>query len=217
MRQRLAAIALAGACVCVASQPPGAASPSEGRERSYVVRSRAGAPLDAVAEAARAAGGRVTGTTTALRLLEVRANAGEIGALRAGGLVAWAHPEQTVRVAGPRPNDPLFAAQWPLRRMDALRGWRVERGAGADVVVAVVDSGVDYSHPDLQERMVDGFDFVNRDDDPVDDHGHGTHVAGIVAAEPDNRRGIAGVSWGASIMPLKACGPEGACGTYEVA
>ncbi|MDQ3981701.1 MAG: S8 family serine peptidase, partial [Actinomycetota bacterium] len=65
-------------------------------------------------------------------------------------------------------------------------------------------------------RMVPGFDFANGDDDPWDDNGHGTHVAGIVAAQPDNRRGIAGVSWGARIMPLKACEITGTCGSFEV-
>lgn len=217
MRQRLAAIALGGACVC-ASIAPGAASTHDGRkDASYVVHARAGAPLDAVAAAVQTAGGRVTGRSRPLRLLEVEADPSGAAALRRSPLVEWAHRERVLRIAGVRPNDPLFADQWPLERMGALRGWRVERGAASDVVVAVVDSGVDYSHPDLKDRMVDGFDFANRDDDPVDDHGHGTHVAGIVAAEPDNRRGIAGVSWGASIMPLKACDTEGACGTFDVA
>ncbi|MFN2587732.1 MAG: S8 family serine peptidase [Actinomycetota bacterium] len=85
------------------------------------------------------------------------------------------------------------------------------------MTVAVIDSGVDPSHPDLLHRTVPGFDFVGLDDDPADDHGHGTHVAGIVAAEPDNREGIAGLSWGARVMPLKACDARGDCGSFEVA
>ncbi|MGH9195071.1 MAG: S8 family peptidase, partial [Acidimicrobiia bacterium] len=54
------------------------------------------------------------------------------------------------------------------------------------------------------------------DSDPADDHGHGTHVAGVIAARPNNRTGIAGLSWGAHILPLKACDSTGACGTFEV-
>lgn len=216
MRQRLAAIVLCCALISGGAGAPGAASPAAAGTRSYVVRARTGATLDAVEARVRAAGGRVTGTISALGLLEVEAAPAAARVLRDSPLVRSIHREGVLHLDGARPNDPLFARQWPLRTMNALEGWRVERGAGADVVVAVVDSGVDYSHPDLQDRMVGGFDFVNGDEDPADDHGHGTHVSGIVAAEPDNRRGIAGVSWGASIMPLKACMPEGGCGTFEV-
>ena len=210
MRQRLAAVVIA--CALVSAGAPGGAAEAT---HWYVLRARAA--VDEVEAIVRAHGGRVGGVVESLRLLKVRATPATAGALRASPLVEWVHREQTLRVAGVRPNDPLFARQWPLATMDALRGWRVERGEKAGVVVAVVDTGVDHSHPDLQDRMETGFDFVNRDEDPVDDHGHGTHVAGIVAAEPDNRRGIAGVSWGASIMPLKACTPEGGCGTFDVA
>ena len=212
MRQRLAAVALAGALVAAGAASSGAAGTA-----TYVVRVRPGAGLAAVEAAAGATGARVTGAVPALRLLEVEAPPGAAEALRDSGAVAWMHRERLLDLTGARPDDPLFPDQWPLRTMEALRGWRVERGTTNEVVVAVVDSGVDYSHPDLQDRMVPGFDFVNLDDDPADDHGHGTHVAGIVAAEPDNGTGVAGVSWGARIMPLKVCPEDGGCGTFEVA
>ena len=211
MRRRLVAIALAGALVSA-----GSAASSAVETVSYVVRARPGATLEAVAGAVRGAGADVTGTIGALGLLQVEATPGAAAALRGNPAVGWIHREVRLRSAGVRPDDPIFPDQWPLRTMQALRGWRVERGTSGDVVVAVVDSGVDYSHPDLQNRTVAGFDFVNLDDDPADDNGHGTHVAGIIAAEPDNGIGISGVSWGASIMPLKVCPAEGGCGSFEV-
>lgn len=212
MRHRVAAIGLVAVAFSGASAAPGA----EARV-SWVLHAAGGSSLRTLEHVVAAAGGRVTGTAPSLGLLEVEASPRSVDVLRGSPLVGWVHRERTLSLAGARPNDPLFASQWPLRTMDAVRGWRVEKGAGADVIVAVIDTGVDYSHPDLQHRMLPGFDFVNRDDDPADDHGHGTHVSGIVAAEPDNRLGIAGVSWGASIMPLKACAPEAGCGTYDVA
>jgi subtilisin family serine protease len=66
-----------------------------------------------------------------------------------------------------------------------------------------VDSGVDLTHPDLADKIVAGYDFVNHDSDPSDDEGHGTHLAGIAAAVSNNGEGVAGVSWGARIMPVK--------------
>lgn len=212
MRQRLAAIALAGVLVSAATVTSSAVEST-----TYVARARRGVSLTSAAAAVSATGARVTGTVESLRLLQVEAGPGAAQALRSSEALAWMHREGLLHFAGVRPNDPLFPDQWPLRTMDALRGWRVERGTGSDVVVAVVDSGVDYSHPDLQARMVAGFDFVNRDDDPVDDNGHGTHVAGIVAAEPDNGTGVAGVSWGARVMPLKACPEDDGCGMFDVA
>jgi hypothetical protein len=108
--------------------------------------------------------------------------------------------------------------------IDAAGAWEVSTG-GASVVVAVIDSGIDLDHPDLAPNLwtnpgeipgnrvddddnglvddVHGWDFVNQDDGPDDDEGHGTHVAGTIAAAGDNGIGIAGVAWRARLMPLK--------------
>lgn len=196
-----------------------APSPGAGatRERvNYVVRVVPGAAASDLGPLLTSLGARRTGWIAPLRLAEVEIDPARAAALADSPLVQWAHRELTLTTAA-RPNDPLFRYQWPLQTIGALRGWAVEDGSGADVTVAVIDSGVDASHPDLTKRMVPGFDFVNLDDDPSDDHGHGTHVAGIVAAQPANRRGVAGLSWGARIMPLKACDITGTCGTFEVA
>jgi subtilisin family serine protease len=136
-----------------------------------------------------------------------------------------------VKAAGP--NDPLFNEQWSLQNTGqrdgksgadicATRAWAKTTGS-SEVVVAVIDTGVDYSHADLAGNIwtrpaglapyadnelgtfddLHGFDAADMDGDPMDDNGHGTHCAGIVGAEGDNADGIAGVNWHVRIMPLK--------------
>ena len=97
--------------------------------------------------------------------------------------------------------------------IDAPEAWDVETGDPA-VIIAIVDTGVDYNHPDLAGKVISGYDFVHNDDDPVDDAGHGTYCAGIVAAETDNGTGIAGVSWHNKIMPVKVLNSLGS-GSYD--
>ncbi|MFN2556972.1 MAG: S8 family serine peptidase [Nitriliruptorales bacterium] len=110
--------------------------------------------------------------------------------------------------ARPAPGDPHFEQQWALQRIRAPEAWAVSQGEG--VVVAVVDSGVDLTHPDLVGALVRradgtvlGYDFVEGDDDPTDEHGHGTMVAGIVAARASNGTGVASVAPRARIMPVR--------------
>jgi len=122
------------------------------------------------------------------------------------------------------PNDPLWSAQWGPRQIHADQAWGASTGAGA--VIAVVDSGVDLSHPDLQGQLVNGATFVgcaangpcgNGDytsgKDAGEPDGHGTHVAGIAAAATGNGIGVAGVAPDAKIMPVKVLGEEG--GSFE--
>src|SRR4051794_22773686 len=122
--------------------------------------------------------------------------------------------------------DPERASQWALQGdspMGAASAWA--QITGGDVTVAVVDTGVDLTHPDLLPNLwtnpgeipgngvdddgdgfvddVHGADFFDHDGDPSDDNGHGTHVAGIVAARGGNGIGIAGVAWRARIMAVK--------------
>lgn len=100
------------------------------------------------------------------------------------------------------PNDPYYSVyQWGPPQVNAPLAWAQSTGAG--VTIAVVDTGVDLNHPDLASKIVAGWDFANGDSVPQDDHGHGTHVAGIAAAATDNQLGVAGLGWDASIMPVK--------------
>ena len=132
------------------------------------------------------------------------------------------------------PNDPSYNLLWGLHNtgqsggtvdvdIDAPEAWELSTGSD-NTIIAVVDTGVEYTHPDLAANMwvnshdpVDGvdndgngyiddyrgWDFANSDNDPADDNGHGTHCAGTMAAVGNNGAGITGVNWKAKIMPLK--------------
>lgn len=113
------------------------------------------------------------------------------------------------------PNDPLLSRQWHHDKIESREAWDV--ASGNNVVVAVVDTGVMCTHPDLQGRCVAGYDFVFNDNDPRDDHGHGTHVSGIAAVATDNGVGIAAVGWGAKVMPIKALDRTGNGGHSAIA
>jgi subtilisin family serine protease len=143
------------------------------------------------------------------------------------------------------PNDPMLQDQWSLDNkgqkagkagadIKALKAWAKTKGSNK-VVVAVIDSGVEYSHEDLAPNMwmrpdnlppyedrelgviddLHGFDAADLDD-PMDDNGHGTHCAGIIGAAGDNGIGIAGINWNVQIMPLKFIGKNGS-GTTQAA
>jgi hypothetical protein len=101
------------------------------------------------------------------------------------------------------PDDELFEQyQWNLRRLGLPQAWGLTTGSPS-VVIAILDTGVSHGHPDLARKLLPGFDFVNDSAFPDDDHGNGTHVAGIAAAETNNRSGIAGIAWQARLMPVK--------------
>ena len=130
--------------------------------------------------------------------------------LQESPLVRYAEPDYIYHALTKRPNDPYYTQyQWQLPHIGAETAWDTTTGS-SDVVIAVLDTGVDLGHPDLAAKIVSGYDFINNDNDPDDDQGHGTHVAGIAAAVTDNNIGIAGVSWGARIMPVKVLNNEGA-------
>lgn len=96
---------------------------------------------------------------------------------------------------------------WNIKLFDIQKAWRFSKGAG--VVVAVLDTGCDLLHEDLADSFVPGYNFVDNSTTPIDKNGHGTHVAGTIAAS-DNNRGIVGIAPEAKIMPLKCLGDNGA-------
>ena len=115
------------------------------------------------------------------------------------------------------PNDPAFSELtkvYGLNMVEAPRAWDVGSGSG-DVILAILDSGLNATHVEFSNRVVAGYDFINEDDDPTDDHGHGTHVAGIAAAAAGNGEGSAGVCPQCKIMPIKVLdgGNRGTWGT----
>ncbi len=116
--------------------------------------------------------------------------------------VAFVELNYSVQAADVIPNDPGWSLQYGLVAIRAPQGWELSTGTSS-VTIAILDSGVDLGHPDLAGKVMAGYDFVNNDNTPQDDFGHGTHVAGIAAAQGNNGLGVAGVSWGAQIMPVK--------------
>ena len=115
-----------------------------------------------------------------------------------------------------QPNDPLWRESWSLGKVNALAAWRLTTGR-PETVVAVLDTGVDLGHPDLQGAFVPGYDVVNHDEDPSDDHGHGTMVAGVIAARSNNELGVTSACWRCSLMPVKVIGADGAGNAGAVA
>ena len=124
----------------------------------------------------------------------------------------YVEPNFLLQAADTIPNDPDWSLQYGLVNIRAPQGWDLSTGSAA-MIIGIVDTGVDYSHPDLAGKLLSGYDFVNNDDNPQDDNGHGTHVAGIAAASSNNSLGVAGVSWGARILPVKVLNATGS-GTY---
>jgi len=93
--------------------------------------------------------------------------------------------------------------------MKALEGWQETTG-NPNVTIAVIDTGVDFSHPDLKKNILPGGrDFVFGDFDPSDDHGHGTYICSIIAADTNNREGVAGITWNCRILPIKGVSAAG--------
>ena len=103
--------------------------------------------------------------------------------------------------------DPLRSRQWGLEQIRAPEAWM--RTTGAGILVAVVDSGVDHRHPDLRAATIAGRDWAAGDRCALDENGHGTHVAGIIAARRDNGSGVAGVAPEAEILPLRIADENG--------
>ncbi len=160
--------------------------------------------------------------------------------MRANPLVDYAEPNYLVSL-DIVPNDPRLGELWGLINtgqsggtadadVDAELAWNVSTGS-SDVLVGVIDTGVDYNHPDLAANIwtnpgeipgngvdddgngfvddVHGYDFVNEDGDPFDDHGHGTHVSGTIGAIGNNGVGVVGVNWQVKIMALKFLNSSG--------
>lgn len=115
------------------------------------------------------------------------------------------------------PNDALYSEyQWNLPSIETEKGWNISKG-DEQVIVAVLDTGVQNDHPDLQDKLVEGINIVDESLAPNDDVGHGTHVAGIIGANVNNEEGVAGLSWYNKIMPVKVLDSSGAGSTYSVA
>jgi hypothetical protein len=99
--------------------------------------------------------------------------------------------------------------------INAVAAWDLATGS-SDIVVAVLDTGIDLDLPDLSEHLVPGWDFVHDTNVPDDDHGHGTEVSSIIGAVGNNGKGMTGLNWSVSLMPIKVCTLSGSCDSADI-
>jgi thermitase len=131
-----------------------------------------------------------------------------LASLKSSGAVASASKEPIAEAFDTSPDDTDWPQQDGLRVAGFPKAWDVTKGSSR-IVVAVIDTGVDAKHPDLRGALIPGWDFVNNDSDPSDDHGHGTAVAGVIAARSNNHAGGAGICWRCLVMPIKVLDSTG--------
>nr|WP_093293193.1 S8 family serine peptidase [Thermoactinomyces sp. DSM 45892] len=106
------------------------------------------------------------------------------------------------------PNDTDYAKQYALQKVEAEKAWDITKGSG-QVKIAILDTGVDYNHLDLKGKVEKGRDFIDNDDDPMDENKHGTHCAGVAAATMNNRVGIVGMAPNVKIIAERVLDAKG--------
>jgi subtilisin family serine protease len=185
-----------------------------------LVRFRPGTSAAQMDAAAARAGGSIAGAVAdiGIKVVEVPPSRTQqaLASLRSEPSVLAVEQDVLVSALDTVPNDALWSTQWGWRLVGAPRAWDATKGAST-VVVAILDTGVDSSHPDLAGATLSGRDFVNDDADPADDEGHGTAVAGVIAARTNNREGQAGMCWACSVMPVKVLDASGSGKTSTIA
>ncbi len=135
--------------------------------------------------------------------------------------IAYAEPNYYLEPLGLIPKDPLYIEQWNMSAFGLPNAWEIETGAPKidqeDLVIAILDSGIQIEHEDLRDKILPGCDFFDGDSDPRSFDGHGTHVAGIAAAIGNNGIGVAGVAFGlgVKISPIKIFNDEGTEATLD--
>ena len=157
---------------------------------------------------------------------------GTVDALMADSAVAYVAPDYIMSIPAPEvsgevrptaeelvPNDPFMNKLWGMTNSGATKVWPHIHDSDK-IIVAVIDTGVDYTHPDLKANMWSrsgkyGYDFYENDSDPLDQQNHGTHVAGTIGAVGNNGVGVAGVNWKVQIMAMRFLGPDGAGATSD--
>lgn len=183
----------------------------------------------------RAKGGKVKHRYGIVPAIAAEVEEAEVDKIRKQSKVKYVEPDYTVHAIA-IPTDPMYSNLWGMRKIQAPEAWDMGRTGSHSVVIAVIDTGVDYNHEDLAANMwenvkelggisgmdddgngkvddIYGYDFYNNDSDPWDDHGHGTHCSGTIGAMANNDKGVVGVNWNVKIMALKFLGGS-ASGPY---
>lgn len=187
--------------VAVAQAPEPAASHAKGR---ILVMPKAGLPEAEFAKILSLHGGKARKIgSTGISIVELPANMSEhaVATLLARNRhIKFAEVDQRV-APSLAPNDPYFGSQWHITKIGAPTAWNTTLGAG--VTIAILDTGVDGTHPDLAAQMVSGWNFYDNNSNTADISGHGTWVAGTAAATINNGAGVASVAGNAKVMPIR--------------
>ena len=204
---------------CIGSLTPGLnAQAAPKREVQILVKPKPSLSESALDALLSSLGARQHDSIPALdvRIIRVPQQASEklLLALQRNQDVEYAEPDFIATAIGTA-NDPYFTGgnQWYLTKIQAPQAWDSSTGNSTGIV-AIIDTGVRASHPDLSGKVLQGYDFINNDSDATDDNGHGTAVAGLCSAASNNGIGMAAVAWANPILPVKVLGADGS-GTYS--
>lgn len=172
--------------------------------------------VDVIAEEGASDAGEIAGT--GVHIVELPAGTAEqdfLEAFQSRPEVEFAELDRIVPPAGMVPNDPWYPNEWHLSSISAPDAWSTTTGSPS-VSIAILDTGVDGTHPDLAQNMVPGWNIYNNNSDTSDVFGHGTAVAGTVAALSNNGSGVASIAWGCRLMPVRISDLNGNA-TYSAA
>jgi subtilisin family serine protease len=142
---------------------------------------------------------------TRIRVVEVPDGTDEdavVESLQSQAGVEFAELDRAIPPSQMVPNDPDYAYEWHLPKINAPGAWATNTGSSG-VIIAILDTGVDSTHPELASKIVPGWNAYDNNDDTSDVYGHGTMVAGTAAASSNNTVGVASVAWGCQIMPIR--------------
>ena len=173
-------------------------------EDELLIQFKAGVPHEKIRELIAGAEGNEDHEIPQVRVKKIKVNPKALDRIKAAleknphvNFVEHNHLAQ----GGAVPNDPTYGSQWHLPKIAAPQAWDISTGL-ATVDIAIVDSGVDPTHPDLSGKLIPGYNFLLGNYDTHDVLGHGTAVAGTAGAIANNAKGVAGVAWNNQIMPL---------------
>lgn len=206
---RLNSVLAASVCVAMGGlmdveQALGAQSPKAWREGKILVQPRPGLSDSALGAILQKHGGQALGR---LRNLDVHVVSVPVNAEQAVAKALAQNPHikfvelDAALPPSATPNDPQYGNAWHLSAIQASWAWDTSKGDG--VTIAILDTGVDGTHPDLAGKMLTGWNPINNNTDTVDVYGHGTAVAGTAAAITNNGTGVAGIAWNAKILPVR--------------
>ena len=201
--------------IAFAAPPENAGPVSDFSSEQILVKFKHDVTLPEAAQIHRQLGGQPKDTISGIGVQVVTVPKGQAmakaKAYASNARVAYAEPDFVAEAVG-SPDDPYFGIQWGLTKIEAPQAWEVTTGSSS-INIAILDSGVDLDHPDLANKLISNINFSSSA--TTDDiYGHGTHVAGIAAAMTDNKVGVAGLGYSATIMNVKVLGDSGS-GSYS--